>query len=617
MNNRRGPSFLGSMVALLLMVANGSAQAPLGTASSYAELAFSTVTNSGASIVTGNVGISPGSAVVGFPPGVIAAPYMVVIGGAAATAQADTSIAYGDLSSLPCATDLTGQDLGSLTLTPGVYCFNTSAQLTGNLTLDGQNTPGAAFTFQIGSTLTTASGSSVVLINGAQPGNVFWKVGSSATLGTTTAFQGNILASASITLNSSATLVGRALAQFGAVTTAANSITIPGDGGVGLLFYPLAPCRIADTRTTQPFTGAFGPPSLAAYSERILPILSSACSIPSTAVAYSLNFTVVPAQPLGFLSVWAAGSPFPGVSTLNSSDGATIANAAIVTAGNGGSIIALASNPTDLIIDINGYFAPATDSGQDFFPLTLCRVADTRSSQPFTGAFGPPSMIANVTRDFPINTSPCLSGSPQAYSLNLTVAPAGTLGFLSAWPAGQPFPGVSTLNSPDGTVLANAAILPAGTGGDIDVLASNNTDLIIDVNGVFATPAAGGLRFYPITPCRVADTRSTQPFSGAFGPPSLVANLGRNFPIQSGQCSIPITAQSYALNLTVVPPGPLSFLLAWPQGAAYTGASTLNSPDGFVIANAAIVSAGTSGGITMVASNTTDLIIDIVGYFAP
>jgi hypothetical protein len=384
-------------------------------------------------------------------------------------------------------------------------------------------------------------------------------------------------------------------------------------------FYSVTPCRMVDTRVGQGKTGSFGPPSLVANAERNFPLLSSGCSIPSTAQAYSLNVTVVPQAPLGYLSVWAAGNAYPGVSTLNSSDGSVIANAAIVPAGASGAITVLAANPTDLIIDIDGYFAPAGASSLDFFPLTPCRIADTRSTQPFTGFFGPPSLAGSGTRNFPLASSPCLSGSEQAYSLNLTVVPPASLGFLSLWPQGSAFPGVSTLNSPDGTTLANAAIVPAGTAGGITVAAGNPTDLIIDINGTFAAPAGGGLQFYSLTPCRVADTRASQPFTGAFGPPSLVANAGRNFPIQTSPCGIPATAQAYALNMTVVPPGPLGFLSVWPQEDGYPGVSTLNSPTGNVIANAAIVPAGTTGngGITVLAGNPTDLIIDIVGYFAP
>ena len=445
--------------------------------------------------------------------------------------------------------------------------------------------------------------------------------------GTVTPVSGGFYDSGSVVPITAAANAGFGFASWsGPVANAANAattvtmaapVTVAANFLVALQFYPHAPCRIADTRTTQPFTGAFGPPALAAYTYRTFPIPSSACSIPSTAQAYSLNFTVVPSGPLSFLSVWQAGGAYPRVSTLNSNDGSVIANAAIVPAGTSGGITVVAGNPTDLIIDINGYFAPPGASSLEFFPLTPCRIADTRTTQPFTGPFGPPSLSAYVTRDFPIATSPCITGSEQAYSLNMTVVPPGPESFLSVWPAGQAYPSVSTLNSPDGAVIANAAIVPAGTGGDIDVVVGNPTDVIIDINGKFAPAEAGGLQFYAVTPCRVADTRTTQPFTGPFGPPSLAAYTDRNFPIQSSACGIPATAQAYALNMTVVPQGPLDFLSTWPAGQPYPSVSTLNSPNGDVIANAAIVPAGTGGAITVVTGNPTDLIIDIVGYFAP
>jgi hypothetical protein len=165
-------------------------------------------------------------------------------------------------------------------------------------------------------------------------------------------------------------------------------------------------------------------------------------------------------------------------------------------------------------------------------------------------------------------------------------------------------------------VIANAAIVPAGTSGDINVVAGNPTDVIIDINGTFAPPAAGGLNYYPVTPCRAVDTRAGQGKVGAFGPPSLAAFSNRDIPLLSAGCNIPGSAQAYALNFTALPSGPLSFLAVWPTGQPYPGVSTLNS-NGNVIANAAIVPAGTAGAIRVVAGNPTDLIIDVVGYFAP
>jgi serine protease len=202
--------------------------------------------------------------------------------------------------------------------------------------------------------------------------------------------------------------------------------------------------------------------------------------------------------------------------------------------------------------------------------------------------------------------------------LNVTAVPKGRLDFLTVWPAGQPYPNVSTLNSPSGNIIANAAIVPAGTNGGIAVTAGNPTDVIIDINGYFAPPGGmGGLHFYPIVPCRIVDTRPDMGKTGPFGPPGLTAYSGRDIPMLAGSCNIASTAQAYSLNFTVVPQGPLSFLSAWPTGQTYPGVSTLNSPSGNVIANAAIIPAGTGGDIMVTAGGPTDLIIDINGYFAP
>ena len=216
------------LVTLLYGASPASAQtAPsLGSAQSFAVLGASTVTNTGSSLITGDLGVSPGTAVTGFPPGVGGVSGTIHAADAAASAaQTAVVTAYNSLASQACTQDLTGQDLGGKTLTAGVYCFASSAQLTGILTLDAQGSASAVFIFKMGSTLTTASASSVVLINGGAPCNVFWQVGSSATLGTTTSFAGNILALASITVTTGASVTGRALALNGAVTLDTNAVS--------------------------------------------------------------------------------------------------------------------------------------------------------------------------------------------------------------------------------------------------------------------------------------------------------------------------------------------------------------------------------------------------------
>jgi len=219
--------FLAVLVAGSSRAALAQATAPtLGTAESFAVLGGSTVTNTGPSVVTGDLGVSPGTAITGFPPGTVVGGTTHAADAVAGQAESDTAIAYGNLAGQPCGKDLSGTDLGGLTLTPGVYCFSAAAQLTGTLTLDAKGNSDAAWVFQIGTSLTTASNSAVVLIDGAQQCKVFWQVGSSATLGTGTNLSGSVLALASITLTTDAKLTGRALAQTGAVTLDSNPVSI-------------------------------------------------------------------------------------------------------------------------------------------------------------------------------------------------------------------------------------------------------------------------------------------------------------------------------------------------------------------------------------------------------
>jgi uncharacterized protein with beta-barrel porin domain len=222
----RGAAAALGLMGATALTSPSHAQAPsLLTAGSFGVLAGSTVTNTGSTVINGNVGVSPGSAITGFPPGIVNGATHAA-DAVAAQAQVDDTNAYNVLAGRPITTNLTGQDLGGKTLIAGVYGFNTSAQLTGTLTLNGQGNPNSVFIINVGSTLTTASGSSISLINGAQGGNVFFRVGSSATLGTSTSFVGDILALTSITLNTSAKIIcGDALAQNGAVTLDTNTIT--------------------------------------------------------------------------------------------------------------------------------------------------------------------------------------------------------------------------------------------------------------------------------------------------------------------------------------------------------------------------------------------------------
>jgi uncharacterized repeat protein (TIGR03803 family) len=190
---------------------------------------------------------------------------------------------------------------------------------------------------------------------------------------------------------------------------------------------------------------------------------------------------------------------------------------------------------------------------------------------------------------------------------DFTAVPHGTLGYLTVWPSDQTQPVVSTLNAPTGQVTANAAIVPAAlNNGDISAFVTNDSDLVIDVNGYFAPAGSGGLSLYPMSPCRVSDTRNT---SGAFSGELTVDVAG-------SPCAVPLTAQAYVVNATVVPPALLGYLSLWTDGQMQPLVSTLNSLDGSVTSNMAIVPT-TNGSIDAFTTNPTDLILDISSYFAP
>jgi hypothetical protein len=221
---RTGIALAVGLACVAVPVAAQASPVGLGTAQAFVVLAGATVTNTGPSVLNGGLGVAPGTALVGFGLPAVVNGATHAADGVAAQAQLDLTTAYNVAAAQPVspANDLTGTDLGNRILKAGAYRFTSSAQLTGPLTLDAAGDPNAQFVFEVASSLTTASASSVVLVNGANPCNVYWQVGSSATLGTTTAFQGNLMALSSISLNNGATVIGRVLARNGQVSLINN-----------------------------------------------------------------------------------------------------------------------------------------------------------------------------------------------------------------------------------------------------------------------------------------------------------------------------------------------------------------------------------------------------------
>jgi len=281
-------------------------------------------------------------------------------------------------------------------------------------------------------------------------------------------------------------------------------------------------------------------------------------------------------------------------------------NAAIVPAGSNGAISVFATDTTDVVLDINGYFVdPGNSAALAFYPLTPCRIADTRNTN---GPLGGPALAAQSTRAFPILASSCgLPANAQAYSLNFAAVPKGSLGFLTAWPAGQPQPLAASLNDPTGTIAANAVVVPGGVNGAVSVFASDAADLVIDIGGYFAPPGPGGLSLYTVTPCRVLDTRLPQ------GAPPFTTAWDVN--VLAAPCGVPAAARAFLFNATAIPSEPLGYLTMWPQGQPRPLAATLNAYDGAITNNMAIVPT-TNGSVSIFPTDPTHLVLDAFGFFA-
>jgi hypothetical protein len=287
------PSQLDQGAAKSALTSAATASVSLGTAANYAVLAASTVTSTGPTTINGNLGLSPGTAVTGFPPGQVTGT-IDAADSSALQAQNDLTTAYNAAAASP-TTNTIPVELGGTTLTPGVYASPAGTfGITGTLTLDAQGDPDVVFIFQAASTLITASASNVDLVNGAQASNVFWVVGSSATLGTYSILQGNILAQASITITTGVTLHGRALARTAAVTLDSDTIT------------PTASVQ-QPTSTTTTLTSSVNP-------------TPAGDPVTFTAVVAAVNGAAIPAGLVAFTD----GSALLGVVTLGSTGQAVL-----------------------------------------------------------------------------------------------------------------------------------------------------------------------------------------------------------------------------------------------------------------------------------------------------
>ncbi len=449
----------------------------LGTAASFAVLAGSAVTNTGPTLVSGNLGVSPGSAISGFPPGVVIGGSKHAGDAVAAQAQSDALTAYNNLAGQPCNFDLTGQDLGGKTLTSGVYCFSSSAQLTGPLTLNGQGDPNSVFIFQIGSTLTTASASSVLLTNLAQPCNVFWQVGSSATLGTDTTFVGNILALTSITLTTSTRINGRALAHNGAVTMDTNHVTA-------------SQCASPPTATPTS-SGSTATPIPTATR---VPATSTATPVPASPTATTVRIptaTSIPAGPT------ATAFSIPTATSVVVTPIAIAATATAVAAATNTAIAAPTS--TAMAIATNTAIAAATSTALASPTATTTAVATSTATASATStaiaatstAISGPTATSVTGATATPTSKPGKSATPVVTATSGATPTSTRIVSHSPGPQGHPMPTVVPRTGAGGTSLLRAPHTVASRG------AAPNTQvqtggLSLQPSGENALPRTGG-----------------------------------------------------------------------------------------------------------------------------
>jgi uncharacterized repeat protein (TIGR01451 family) len=534
----------------------------LGTAQPFAVLGGSTVTNTGPSIITGDLGVSPGSAVTGFPPG-------TVTGGTideadAPSAQTAATTAYGILAGQTPCTTISG-DLGGMTLTPGVYCSASTIGLTGTLTLDAGGNPNAVWVFQIGSALTTASNSSVVMSGGGQPCNVFWQVGSSATLGADSTFIGNILALVSITLTTGANMSGRALAQTGAVTLDTNAVAI-------------SVCAVPPVAPT--LGKAFSPATINAGGVSTLTITLSnasgtAASLTSPLIDTLPSGVVIATTPTASTTCGGTLTATAGTSTVTLNGGSIPANSSCtvtvnVTAPLGGSYInSLAAG------------ALVTSNGNNAAPAVATLTVPQPPTAPTLGkAFSPATINAGGVSTLTITlsnasataaglTAPLIDTLPSGVVIAPSPSASNSCGGTLTATAGA-----STVTLTEGSILANSFCtvtvnVTAPNGGSyFNSLAAG---ALVTSNGSNAAPAVATLTVTP--PAPAAPT-----LGKAFSPATI--NAG-------GVSTLTITLSNASASAAT--------------GAAFT--DTL--PTGVVIATTPTASTTCGGTLTATAGTST------------
>ncbi len=443
------------------------------------------------------------------------------------------------------------------------------------------------------------AGGQTVTVNGDH-----FQTGSTVTFGTGAGTNVNVLSSHQIQVTTpaaaSAGLVDVTVTETdGSSATASRAYAY--STALGTAYTAVTPARYLDTRISHTTLGPVGTLNLT--------VTGGAASVPTDAQSVVLNVTVTDTTAPSFLTIYPTGSPLPQASNLNWVAGKTVPNLVSVPVGVGGQIsIYNLAGSVDVIVDVEGYFAPVSGTAGEFQPLAPYRILDTRTGNGApVGKLGPNStMQLQVTGRGGVPVPPGVS----AVVLNVTVTGPTANSFLTIWPGTGTPPTASNLNFTAGETVANRVIVPVSTGGSVSIYnLAGSTDVVADVNGYLTdASASGGQLFFPVSPTRVKDTRLTGQTLGVQGTVAVAVAAANG---------IPANATAAVLNVTTTDTTAPSYFTVYPSGTTLPVASDLNWLAGWTVPNLVVVKLGAGGATVYNRFGSADAVVDVFGYFVP
>ncbi len=370
---------------------------------------------------------------------------------------------------------------------------------------------------------------------------------------------------------------------------------------------PVYPARLLDTRPAETVDGRFANIGRLWADTELAVSVTGRGGVPTDATVAALNLTVVDPAGAGFVTAYPCGSPKPNTSNVNFTPGQTVANLSIMKLSADGRICLVSDKPTHLIADVTAF----STSAAPFSPITPARIFESRAAATIDGQqANVGKLVANATMQVRVGGRVGVPLDAAVAALNITVVDPAAAGFVTVYPCGEPKPNASTVNFRAGQTVANLTLSKLGTDGKVCVVSDQATDLIVDVTA-FAPQAT---TLGTLSPARLLDSRPAATIDGRYSNTlKLRANVVVDLPV-SGRASVPASAATAALNLTIVDPTSAGFLTAYPCGTAKPNTSNVNFTAGQTVANLSIVEIGVGGKVCLVSDQPAHLIVDIATF---